>query len=162
MPESTQRPTPSPLRIRVAPEEVVLHVWGLRDLGWYGWLNLLLAGAASYGAAWITGWPWAGWGVLVLLVVILWRFWLPIRFELGPQGIAQTALGRTTQFPWTSIMSFQVNSRGVLLYADAVLTPLSPARALYLPWCNQRDAVLRHVEYYLTTWTQAEMSSRQS
>jgi hypothetical protein len=161
MPGSTHRPTPAPLRIRVAPQDVTLSVWGLRDLGWYGWLNLLLAGGVSYGVAWITGLPWAGWIALAVLLATLWRFWLPTRYELGPQGISQTVLGRTSRIPWTAILNYEIRPRGVMLYADAVLTPLSAVRGLYLPWGSQREQVLGHVEYYLTTWTRGERSTDQ-
>lgn len=161
MPSSTQRPIPTPLRIRVAPEEITLFCWGLRDVGWYGWGNLLLAGVAAYGVAWLTGWAWAGWGVLALLLLSLWRFWAPIRFELGPQGIDQTVLGRTTRIPWTAIRNYEIRPKGVLLFADALLTPLSPLRALYLPWAGEREQVLGHIDYYLRTWTQVERSTEQ-
>ena len=149
------------MRIRVAPQEVTLSVWGLRDLGWYGWLNLLLSGTVSYVVAWATGLSWLGWVVLAVLFATLWRFWLPIRFELGPQGISQIVLGRTIRIPWTGILNYEIRSRGVMLYADHVLTPLSALRGLYLPYAGQRDAVLGHVEYYLTTWTGGERSSGQ-
>lgn len=160
MPTSTQRPAPSPLRIRVAPEEVTLQVWGLRDWGWYGWLNLAIAGAASSGVAWLTGTPVAGWGVFFVLVLTLWRFWLPMRFELGPQGIKQTVLSRSARIAWTSILNYEIKPRGVILHADAVLTPLSPLRGLYLPWGRQREQVLAHVEYYLTAWTRDQQSTK--
>lgn len=162
MPGSTQRPIPAPLRIRVAPEEITLSSWGLRDLGWYGWANLLLAAAGAYGAGWLTGWPWAGWVVWGLLFGALWRFWLPIRFELGPHGIEQTVLGRGTKIPWTAIRRYEVRPRGVLLFADAMQMPLSPLRALYLPWSGQREQVLAHLEYYLAAWTQADRSAARS
>ena len=149
------------MRIRVAPQEFTLSVWGLRDLGWYGWLNLLLAGAVSYAVAWATGNSWLGWVVLAVLFATLWRFWLPIRFELGPQGVSQTVLGRTIRIPWTGVLNYEIRSRGVMLYADHVLTPLSALRGLYLPYGGQREAVLGHVEYYLTTWTRTERSPGQ-
>src|SRR5262245_58455123 len=114
MPASTQRPTPSPLRIRVAPEAITLWVWGLRDLGWYGWLNLLVAGAVSYGMGWLTGIPLVGWGTVLVLLLTQWRFWLPIRFELGPQGISQTVLSRTTRIPWTAILNYEIRPRAVI------------------------------------------------
>jgi hypothetical protein len=160
MPASTQRPTPAPLRIRVAPEELTLATWGLRDLGWYGWVNLLIAGGVSYGVGWITGWPLAGWGTLLVLLATLWRYWLPVQYELGPQGITQAVLGRRTRIPWTAILNYDVRTRGVLLYADAILTPLSPLRGLYLPWGREREAVLAHIEYYLAVWTR-ERSTQQ-
>ncbi len=159
MPGTQQRPTSPPLRIRVAPEDLALNVWGLRDLGWFGWINLLAAIAVSYGVNWLTGWPPAGWAVLVVLAITLWRFWLPVRYELGPQGISQVALGRATRIPWTAILNYEIRSRGVLLYPDAVLTLLSPLRALYLPWGRQGEQVRAHIEYYLSTWTQGERTT---
>ena len=161
MPGTPPRPTTTSLRIRVAPEDLVWQIWGLRDLGWFGWLNLLLAAVVGYGVGWLTGWPAAGAGVFVVLLLTLWRFWLPMRVELTSQGISQTVLGRTRRIPWTAVRNYQVRTRGVLLFPDLVLTPLSPLRGLYLPWGLHKEQVLSHVEYYLNTWTQAERSTGQ-
>ena len=121
-------------------------------------LAVAIAAAASYGIGWLTGWPAAGAVVLAVLVLSLWRFWLPIRYELGSQGIAQTVLGRTIRVPWTAILNYRVRTGGVMLYSDAVLTPLAPLRALYLPWGRQKEQVLSQVDYYLSTWAHSERS----
>ena len=110
----------------------------------------------------MTAWPAVGAGVLVVLLIALWRFWLPIRYELGSQGVTQTVLGRETRIPWTSIVNYQVRTRGIVLFSDAVLTPLSSLRGLYLPWGRQREPVLAQVDYYLSTWTQGERSTGQA
>ncbi len=156
---STPSLADSPLRIRVAPEEVTIRYWGLRDGGWMLWVNILLAG----GMALIVGYglenPLAGWLTLLALVVILWRMWLPLEFHLGPHGIRQTVLGRSQRIAWTSVLHYEVCQRGVLLLPDAVRTPLSPLRGMYLPWMDYRGAVLANVEYYLASWAGGQVST---
>lgn len=129
-------------------------------MGWYGWFNLLAAAGLGYATSWTTGFLPAGWAVFAVLAIVLWRFWLPVRYELGPQGIAQTVLGRTSHIPWTAILRFELRPRGVMLYPDSIITPLSPPRGLYLAWGRQKEAVLAHVEYYLTSWSPSEQASR--
>ena len=85
----------------------------------------------------------------MLLAITLWRTWLPVRYQIGGGGIVQVALGRRRRIPWTAILRYEVRPGGVLLLPDAIVTPLSPLRGLYLPWGGQREAVLASCEYYL-------------
>src|SRR3954463_2348939 len=93
----------SPLRIRVAPEEVTIRHWGLRDQPFISWLNFLLAaGASAFVGMYLGNEVW-GWGILLVFVVTLWPIWIPMRFEIGPHGITRVVLGRKTRAAWTSI-----------------------------------------------------------
>ena len=60
---------------------------------------------------------------------------------------------------WTAILNYQVFSRGVLLLPDAVATPLSPLRGLFLPWGSQKERVLDNIEYYLASWTASQTTT---
>jgi hypothetical protein len=136
-------------RVRVAPEEVTLFVWPLRQQP----LGSLAALAAAAGMSWLVGWslaqPWWGAAAAGGLAVALWRTWLPVTFEIGVAGVTQVILGRRRRIGWPAIRGWQVRGGGVLLVPDVRVTPLAPLRGLYLPWLNQRDKVLANVEYYL-------------
>jgi hypothetical protein len=150
---------PTSLRIRVAPEEVVVRFWGLRDEPLGTWLRVILgaAGSAAVGSFLEhEGW---GWGTLVLVLITLWRSLIPLRFELGPYGVTQFVLGRRMRIPWTAILNYQILSRGLLLLPDAAVTPLSPLRGLFLPWGSQQERVLANIEYYLASWTASQSTT---
>ena len=149
----------SPVRIRVAPEEVTIRYLGLRDRPLATWFNLFLAAAASIFAGTFLGNELWGWGLMGLFLLTLWPTLLPLRFEMGPHGITRFVLGRKTRIPWTSILNYRVYRQGVLLLPDAVVTPLSPLRGLFLPWGSQREKVLANIEYYLASWTASQTTT---
>jgi hypothetical protein len=149
MPSSTRHERDSGLRIRIAPEEVTLFVWPMRQRP----AGSLLAFALAAAASWLVGWSsqrlLLGLLAAAVLALTLWRTWLPVAYEVGIAGVTVIVLGRRRRIPWTAIRSYQVRDDGVLLSPDAQLTPLAPLRGLYLPWLHQRDKVLANVEYYL-------------
>ena len=157
--EHSARVSPPPLRIRVAPEEVTVRFWGLRDEPLGTWLRVVIGGGAAALVGKYLGNEWWGWGMAALILLTLWRSLLPLRFEIGPHGITQFVFGRKTRILWTSILHYQTFSRGVLLLPDAAVTPLSPLRGLFLPWGSQKEPVLANIEYYLASWTTSQSTT---
>ncbi len=157
--ESSAKTVPAPLRIRVAPEEVTVRFWGLRDEPLGTWLRVILGAAAAVVVSKFLENEWWGWGTMGLVLITLWRSLIPLRFEIGPPGITQIVLGRRTRILWTFILNYQVCSRGVLLLPDAAVTPLSPLRGLFLPWVSQKERVLANIEYYLVSWTASQTTT---
>lgn len=157
--ETSGKTAPPSLRIRVAPVEVTVRYWGLRDEPLGTWFRVLMGGVASAVAGHFLGHEGWGWGTLALILVTLWRNLIPLRFEIGPHGITQVGLGRKSRILWTSILNYQVLANGVLLLPDAAVTRLSPLRGLYLPWGTQKEQVLANVEYYLASWAAAHTIS---
>ena len=97
--------------------------------------------------------------VAVFLLLLLWRTWLPVRYELSGSGITQSIFGWRRRVPWISIQSHEIRRDGVLLVPDAALTPLSPLRGLYLHWGRHQSAVLAHLDYYLRPWSAGSRSA---
>ena len=160
MPSSARHPRDSGLRIRVAPQEVSLIDWPLTQRPVSSLLALGLAG----GVSWLVGWAAMRWEVGVLaaaaLAITLWRTWLPVRYEIGSGGIVHAIFGRLKRrIPWSAIQAYDVRTDGVVLVPDAVITPLSPLRGLYLHWGDQREAVLANLEYYVHGWRTAPRHS---
>jgi hypothetical protein len=148
MPTSV-KPEREPLRIRIAPEEVTLVVWPLRQRPVESLLLVAVAAGTSCFVGWWTRQPLVGGALAAALAIVLWRTWLPVTYVLGLSGVTQTVLGRTRRIPWSAIRSFELQPDGVLLSPDRDLVPLSPLRGLYLPWLGEREKVLAHLEYYL-------------
>lgn len=137
-------------RIHVAPEEVTLAVWPLRQRPGSSLVAVAIAAAVS----WLVGWswqPWAGGAAAAILAVTLWRVWLPVTYEIGISGVTQIVLGRRRRIPWLAVRNYVVHADGVLLVPDAEVRPVSPLRGLFLPWLDQREKVLANVEYYVNT-----------
>jgi len=148
MPSSLRPMRDSSLRARAAPEQVTIDDWAIRDRPLSSSLALTLAVGAGWIAGWATEAPWAGVAVATVLVVVAWRTWLPVRYELGSSGVTQSVLGWRRRIPWAAIVQHEVRGSGVLLMPDAMKTPLSPLRGLFLHWHDQRDQVLAQLDYY--------------
>ena len=86
-------------------------------------------------------------GAVLLLALAVWRFWVPVEYELGARGILQEVLGRQQRIPWRAIGRFTVCRDGVFLARDD--GPLEAFRGLYLPWGAHREDVLALVNHYL-------------
>jgi hypothetical protein len=149
MPSSIPSTRESSTRIRVAPEEVTVVDWPLRDRPIASSLALSLAAGMSWLAGWAIDSPWAGAVVAGLLALTLWRTWLPLQYQLGSGGIIRSVFGWRRRIPWTAVFGHELRSDGVLLFADGGATPLAPLRAFYLHWGTQREAVLGQLDFYL-------------
>ena len=131
------------------PPTLSWRSWPLRDhLPGTLVVAAVLAGVA-FGVRWVTGQPHLALLASGALAVALWRFFLPILFELGPDGVDHWLLGRRRRVPWTAIQRYEVRSTGVLLLPFADRCEVDALRGLYLPWGEHRDEVLFQVRYYL-------------
>jgi len=86
---------------------------------------------------------------LAALVTALWRYFLPVEFELDDHGVEQSLLGWRRQVPWSAIGRYEVCRAGVLLVPTNDHTPMSAFAGLFLPFADNRDAVLLRLRYYL-------------
>jgi hypothetical protein len=142
------------------PSEVLLLNWPLVQDGWrsvvYATGTFAVATAAgllshSVAMALLTG---------LVLVVAMWRFWLPVRFQLTAEGISQFCLGRRRLIPWLGIVRYAVLPRGVLLFFDPGDSPLSWLSTLYLGWRGEPDRVLAMVDFFTRNGRKSQGSSR--
>ena len=146
-------PTGSSQRIRVAPEEVTIQYWGLRDDGWPAWLNMPLGLGVCLTLGIIGGQPALATLLGAGMIVTLWPVWAPRTFRLDEQGVVQTVWGRSYRIPWTAVRHFETRPRGVVFFPDETVTLLSLLRGFYVPFGSQQEKVLACVDYYLSTWT---------
>ena len=123
--------------------------WPLRENTLCAGLVLLGLAAAGIGIRQLTGATHLALLAVAVLAIALWRFFLPVQFELNADGVNQWLFGRCRQIPWKAICGYEVCSAGVLLLPRADRCPMDPLRGLYLPWGSRRDEVLARVRYYL-------------
>lgn len=141
--------TPKPIAagLRMAPPPVSWRSWPLAAGGGQVWLILSLVllsfGTIAYGSGSV-GLAACGAGLVCLAA---WRLFVPVIFELGPMGVCQQILGRSTRIPWGSIERAQVGRQGVFFSLDGAV--LASLRGLYVPWDGHRDEVLGQVAYFM-------------
>jgi hypothetical protein len=86
---------------------------------------------------------------VVALSVALWRFFLPVRYELNDDGVQQSVFGRHRGVPWDRVHRYEICRAGVLLLPFSDYCQMDVLRGLYLPWTRHRDDILNRVRYYL-------------
>lgn len=131
------------------PLPVRWRSWPLRDNLLCGSMvvaTLMGAGAAVHG---ITSKVHLGLLVTAVLAVALWRFLLPVVFELDTEGVGQKVLGRRRRIRWSVIRRWELCPDGVLLLPFSDRCPADAFRGLFLPWGGHRDQILAQVRYYL-------------
>lgn len=135
---AARRGPPPPLRWRS---------WPMHEGGRNAWLlsGILLTMMVLVG--WVTAS--AVWALVaaVLMGLAVWRYFLPVYFEINHQGIFQEVLGRRARIAWRSIGGVEICRDGLLLTPGNVCC--AAARGLYLPWCQHRIEVLALVSYHL-------------
>ncbi len=107
---------------------------------------------------WLSGEAYLGLLAVAALVVALWRFFVPVVYELSGKGVDQRVLGRHRRIPWQAIRRWEVRSAGVLLLPHEDRSAMAPFRGLYLPWGAHREEVLAQVRHYLERPQRAEDS----
>jgi hypothetical protein len=157
MPRSSSPRAAPTVRQTLAPDDVVVWNWPLRDEGLRSWALLI-------GAVILTALVWVIWRsaafalfTYAMLALALWRLWLPVKWELGLTGVTMVVLGFRRRIPWLSIARFEMRDDGVWLFADR---EASSQRGTFIAYAGEREKVTACIEYYLGTWTAATESTR--
>lgn len=109
-------------------------------------LGLLAAAAVVY---WATGGTVLAVLAAAALAVALWRFFLPVEFELSEEGVGQRIFRFERLIPWQAVDGYEACAAGVLLFSQNAGSPLASLRGLYVPWTSHREEVLAHVRHHL-------------
>jgi hypothetical protein len=131
------------------PPSLQWRSWPLREslpAAFFVPVGLLAAGGA---VRWVTGQTHLALVAVAALAIALWRFFLPVSFELNSEGVSQWVFGRRRRIAWREIRRYEVCSSGVLLLPRPDACPLDACRGLHLPWGKHRADVLAHIHYYL-------------
>ncbi len=83
-----------------------------------------------------------------VVALSMWRFFLPVVFEIDHRGLNQWLLGRRRHIPWTAVKRHQVCTAGVLLLSQKDEDRMCPLRGLYVPWSEHRQELLDFIEYH--------------
>lgn len=136
-------PVPPPV------EDVVsLRNWPLRDDVPTSWLLLVAIGAVAVGVGMLSASPLAGAAAWFAMIVSLWRLWLPVRFEIGPRGLAQQVLGWRRLIVWRNIPRVEVRPQGIVFHASSNPSRFALLRSIYVRDGRHREQILRIVQTY--------------
>jgi hypothetical protein len=138
------------VRVGFAPEELTVLNWPLWQEGWRAWTLLVAAAGLVFLVAWQTESVWVASFAGIALAGVLWRLWLPVRFEFRRHGIVQVVLGRRTRIPWSSIASYRPLPGGALLMPDLDQRPFAPLRGLFIAWAGKRAEIIANLDFYLS------------
>lgn len=147
MPASSQVTTAG--RPRQAPRDVRVRAWPLAEGDRVAWGAIFVAGLLFAAAAYVSRSAGTAAVITGLLVISLWRLWVPVQFELSAGGITRTVLGRARRVSWSQMGSIQRRERGVLVLRDFENGPLSLLRGVYIPYNNHQADVLAIFDFYL-------------
>lgn len=131
------------------PAPIQWRSWPAREHALRTLLTVLGLLMAAVVIQWVAGRPYMTLLALAALVVAMWRFFLPVGFELSDEGVDQRLFGRRRRIPWQAIGAYEVCGAGVLLLPEKDDSALAAFRGLYVPWTTHRDEVLANVHHYL-------------
>lgn len=140
-------------RIVLAPNDVRLSDWPLRNDGWRAWAGLGMIGLIAAGMGWRFHSIPVGLASGLALLAAGWRLVVPVTWEFNGQGVTERVLGRRRSIPWTSVAGWKCCRRGVLLFPDPNPAPWGALHALYVPWCGEREQLVAILEHYVGTGT---------
>jgi len=86
---------------------------------------------------------------LAALLAALWRYFLPVQFELDEHGVERSLFGWRRHVRWSAVARYEVCPAGVLLVPGTKHTPMSAFAGLFLPFAENREPVLLRLRYYL-------------
>jgi hypothetical protein len=131
--------------------ELDIWNWPLVDGGWRSWLVVL--GTLSAGAvAWrISSSPLMGLLSSVVLMLSMWRFWLPVRYHIHGRGIIENCLGRRRLIPWRSIEQCRLRKHGVVIRLDPKQLWFDGFGATYIQGRDQQESLAAVIHFYRKT-----------
>jgi hypothetical protein len=131
------------------PPTLSWRCWPLGEQAVGTAIVLVCLAAVGVGVHWLTSQIHLAVLAVAVLALAMWRYFLPIHFELTPEGVNQWLFGGHRRIPWTAIHRYEIRSSGVLLLPFADRSAMDAFRGLYLPWGDRREEVLFQVRFYL-------------
>ena len=145
---SSARSPDSVTKLRIAPSDLRLVNWPLRDAKLASVLAVALITIVSVGATKLSGSVAMGVLTGLALAAALWRMWIPVTFEFSASGIVETIGRRRTRTSWSIIQSCEIRRSGVVLhFGDG--ESLKAPRGRYIRWNRRRRELLAILEHYL-------------
>ncbi len=92
-------------------------------------------------AVWMTGEPAAALPSGAVLILSVWRLWLPATWEIAPLGITVRYLARSRIIPWSRLGRREVFSQGIFFETIRSDGSASRLHGIFMPWGRHSAAV---------------------
>jgi len=129
---------------RLSGEAVPLRwrSWPLRDRAQFS--LVVVAGLAAVGLVvrWAGAQSHLALGAVGLLAITMWRYFVPIVYELNDSGLERRILGWKLYTPWRTIRRWEAGPDGLLIFRKAEVGLLDWCRAIYVPFGEHADQIL--------------------
>jgi hypothetical protein len=123
--------------------------WPIRETGRRAWglpVAILLLAAL---AGWISdSWIWAL-STAVLMGISVWRYFVPVRFEIQPRGLVWSFWGTGRRLSWLAVRRYELDDRNALLLTTSNPAPLDYLRAARIPLTQHREQIVSLLAHYL-------------
>jgi len=89
--------------------------------------------------------------VLLALVSVSWRLWVPLQYNIGPTGITRSVFGLKRQLGWAMIRRISQDSRGVQVFFDRAASLQSILQSFYIMAnADDLESLVAAFKYYLS------------
>ena len=131
--------------------EVHVVCWPLKFYWKKTWAILLSYFLGACGVYSLTTNPLVASVVLLALVSVSWRLWIPMQYSIGPTGITRSVLGRQRQLGWVMIRRISQDSRGVQVFFDRAASLQSILQSFYIMAdTDDLESLVAAFQYYLS------------
>jgi len=89
--------------------------------------------------------------VVLALVSVSWRLWIPMQYSIGPTGITRSVLGWHRQLGWAMIRRISQDSHGVQVFFDRAPSIQSILQSFYITAdTDDLELLIGTFHYYLS------------
>jgi hypothetical protein len=87
-------------------------------------------------------------GVLAycVLMLVMWRLWLPVNYRISGNGIVQTVCGRDFHISWRAVGEVRFSSHGCILSRASFASPFASLQSIVLDYAGRTEQNLTRQE----------------
>ncbi|HEX2477181.1 MAG TPA: hypothetical protein VHK01_20665 [Lacipirellulaceae bacterium] len=139
-----------PLDEGPAIDKLQWQAWPLVDKKRWSWMALVgIAAVGAFVSYFGNSWLLASLA-MAGLTATLWKFFVPVHYELGSLGLRRSAFGRTTFLAWQAVRAYQVRPTGAVLFSRPDPTAIDLLRCVFVPYPAEEDDALCALREHLT------------
>jgi hypothetical protein len=134
----------------IAPAVLRWRNWPLAENARWSWLVPLGILAIGGMVAYLGNSLLLGTLALLGLAATMWRFFVPVRYEISPLGLQRSALGRMQRMSWRAVRAYQLRPTGVVLFQHPDPNTIDLLRSAFIPYPVDEDDVLCALREHLS------------
>ena len=128
------------------PAPLSLKCWPLKHRPVSAVAIFLAIVAFSLGLAYASSSLAYGLSSVLILVLVLWRIWVPVTYRIGANGIVQTIWGRDFHIAWRAVGSVRYAQNACVLYRASFAAPFASLQTVVLEYGSEPDQPMSSVD----------------